>query len=175
MTDTSNLIPLVDALDRILTSKALNEGPDAQCTFRPDVERTGKAEPMRVDALRARMFSESRTERTRPVRIERTVKNWRILADGVPFVVAHPWDDSPNVARLGIGLTLPDRATYEAFLGRLVSAANEAERLRLFGYAETLWQMVLVFNREKGWPTANAESEFRRLQAICEKLKLRAT
>lgn len=151
-------ITLREALQRILGSTATNEGPDAKCSvpalagqtrYVRDFLATGHLAP---DAI---------------VSLQRSVRNWQIVSpDGIPILRSHPWDDTPNIAKLG---TRPDPAHIEsliAFNARLQELANEAERLRQFVIAQSLWQMVAVVASYTSQPVENAIRESQRLAAV---------
>lgn len=151
-------ITLDEALKRIRMSTAANEGPDARCSF-PALDPLPS--PLTLDDVLRHLPGDAR------VRLERTVRNW-IITDpsGLPLVKSHPWDDTPNVAKLG---TRPDPAHIESlvqFSSRVQELANEAERLRQFVIAQNLWATVAVINRYTGQPVENVTREERRLAEV---------
>lgn len=157
------LITLHEALQRVLASTATNEGPDAQCVYHPDVGEVWN--PMLVRELLARLKPSS--DGVGYYSLRRTVRNWEVVdTAGDPVVRSHPWDTTPNVAKLG---TRPDPAHIESliqFSSRVQELANEAERLRQFVIAQNLWQMVSVINHYTGQPVENAIREAQRLTEV---------
>jgi hypothetical protein len=152
-------IPLAAAISRILESTAANEGPDARCT----VPALGSEEPVMVRHVLGLKHLPDDAQ----VSLCRTVRNWTIeSASGTVLLQSHPWDDTPNVAKLG---TRPDPAHIESlvqFSSRVQELANEAERLRQFVIAQNLWQMVSVINHYTGQPVENAIREAQRLTEV---------
>lgn len=157
-------LTLTVALTRILESTATNEGPDAMCSF----SKSPNDPPRRVaDLVRIAPIIHGG-----PVTLRRTVRNWSIhMEDGTEIYRAHPWDDTPNVAKLGVR---PDPAHIESlvqFNSRLQELANEAERLRQFVIAQNLWQIAAVVADYTGQPSVNAISEARRLGEVAAALQ----
>lgn len=156
-------ITLAEALDRIRLSKATNEGPDAKCSL-PAFGTPPR--PLALSEVLQHLPGDAL------VRLERTVRNWVITgASGIPLVKSHPWDDTPNVAKLGVR---PDPAHIESlvqFNSRLQELANEAERLRQFVIAQNLWQIAAVVADYTGQPSVNAISEARRLGEVAAALQ----
>lgn len=155
-------ITLLEALRRIRLSTAANEGPDARCSF-PALDPL--PEPVALDDVLQHLPGDAR------VLLKRSVRNWIITdTSGLPLVKSHPWDDTPNVAKLG---TRPDPAHIESliqFNARVQELANEAERLRQFVIAQNLWQMAAVISDYTKQPSANAISESRRLGEVAAAL-----
>lgn len=149
-------ISLEEALNRIRLSHSANEGPDARCEL-----PAFASPPLSLQDVLHHIPGYAQ------VNLRRTVRNWTIEdPHGVVLVRSHPWDDTPNVAKLG---TRPDPAHIESlvqFSSRVQELANEAERLRQFVIAQNLWQMVSVINDYTGQPVENAIREARRLTEV---------
>lgn len=171
------MIPLLEALNRIVTSTATNEGPDAQCVgadtpegqdLQPySVQNMGRAlvaaggVGITFRGIRPRLFS------TTPVQVVRKLRNWKIVGeDGQDLLKQHPWDSTPNIADLRAKSDPAHIESLIEFSNRVQALANEAERLRQFIIAMNLWQMVSVINDFTKQPVANAIGEATRLAQI---------
>ena len=173
------MIPLLEALNRILTSTATNEGPDARCVAVPVAEGVEPA-PLPVAQLRETLEMARDQHRvllagvefkpTMPVRIERKLRNWKIVdvETGLDLLKQHPWDSTPNVAdvRATRGSDPAHIESLIEFSNKVQSLANEAERLQQFIIAMNLWQMVSVINDFTKQPVANAINEATRLAGV---------
>lgn len=169
-------ITIREALQRILDSNAANEGHDARCVFHPRdgctaISRTLRSCADKDQLVSATLFALHEDLAVRPARIVRSVRNWEIRDEyGEVIFSSFPWDDTPNVAKLG---TRPDPAHIESliqFNARVQELANEAERLRQFVIAQNLWQMAAVISDYTKQPSANAISESRRLGEVAAAL-----
>lgn len=159
-------ITFVEALQRILSSSAVNEGPDATCTL-VQIHDSMSAPILVRDLLAIALGAEDQRDAREPVTIHRTVRNWSILRlDGDPIAHVHPFDQTANVAQLGARATSVDVESLLAFAGELAKLANAAERLRQFVIAMNLWQMAAVVYGHVGHPTVNAVQEVTRLGQV---------
>lgn len=159
-------ISFLDALRRILDSQAINEGRDAQCVL---LGRDGEPHPPQLvrQLLETMLVAGDPRDQNEPVSIRRTTRNWEIVrVDGDPIVQVHPWDDSENVATIGARPDATLSTSLVQFSSRVQQLANEAERLRQFVIAKTLWEIVATVNNYTGVGRENAIQEARRMHAI---------
>ena len=171
-------ITLLEALNRILASTAVNEGPDAKCAgsdlplLKDPVSYSVKnmigslaasgSNGITFRGVRSRLFLAT------PVRVARKLRNWEIVdaTTCLALLRQHPWDDTKNVAKLGTRLDPAHIESLVQFSSRVQELANEAERLRQFVIAQNLWATVAVINRYTGQPIENAIREERRLAEV---------
>lgn len=155
------MLTLHDALQRISTSTALNEGPDAACLFDGSVSRV-------TDLLGQRLPCSG------PVyAIKRVMRNWAILdaRTNDRVVTVHPWDATTNVATLGASKASPGIQAAHEFCSRLDNLTGEASRIGLLGPALTLSQLSVQLREHLGMPTQNARAVMDQLEAEVRRLR----
>lgn len=164
------MFSLLDALIRIRDSQSTNEGPDAQFVwslpgYPPD--------PCSVDTAIKQMTASSGPVHSDVV-LARTLRNWHVTTrDGTELIRSHPWDDTENVARMGLRPNGPSVQSLTDYAGRLESLANEAERLGLLQHALAMWSCALFARQRANLATENARSEVARLGRVCLDLRAR--
>lgn len=170
-------ITLVEALHRILTSTAIGEGPDAECTpgQLPEEFASFKPNPQRVNDIYVFLLADSCLVKNwgipfdprMPVRIERKLRNWRIVDATTEneLLRVHPWDDRGNVAHLQAKPPV-DLTSLNELADELEKVANKSERIRQFVIAENLWGMAAVVRRHTGGNFEGALKEAARLRTL---------
>lgn len=155
------MLTLHEALHRIAESSALNEGPDASCSFEGAVLRVR-------DLLTQPLPCAGNT-----YAVKRVMRNWVILdtRTNERVITVHPWDATTNVAALGTRSASADIRAAHEFCARIDNMTDEAARIGLLGPALTLSQLSVRLREHLGMPTQNARAVMDRLDAEVQRLR----
>lgn len=152
---------LATALQRIMD----NEGGTPNCELRGDLDGLTPGTVCSVEAVARRPSGEAAQE---IYRVDRSMKNWKILRNGTEVLRAHPWDDTPNVAYL-VGKAGVSRQIGATMIQEVESLAQRFERHRLFGESLVMWRTALSLCIRTGDKRlAHARSEATRVQQVIQ-------